>query len=213
MKTTLEKPTMHHWRARLAAIAVGIGLPIAAFAQNVIQSITSSQQAGTDVVRIELAEALPALPAGFVVQAPPRVAIDLPNVGNALGRNAVELNQGNVRSVNVAQSGERTRLVLNLRQPASYRLQQQGKALIVLLEPAAAVAGAGPAAAAAPTQFAPSQNEQPLAVKGLDFRRGSDGAGRLIVDLPSTQVGVDIRQQGQALVVELLRSTLPEGLR
>ncbi|MBN8507685.1 MAG: type IV pilus secretin PilQ [Burkholderiales bacterium] len=212
MKTTLEKPTMHHWRASLAAIAVGIGLPIAAFAQNVIQSITSSQQAGTDVVRIELAEPLPALPAGFVVQAPPRVAIDLPNVGNALGRNAVELNQGNVRSVNVAQSGERTRLVLNLRQAASYRVQQQGKALIVLLEPATAVAAAG-AGAAAPTQFAPSQNDQPLAVRGLDFRRGSDGAGRLIVDLPSTQVGVDIRQQGQSLVVELLRSTLPEGLR
>jgi len=52
-----------------------------------------------------------------------------------------------------------------------------------------------------------------LALRDVDFRRGSEGAGRVIVDLPSTQVGVDIRQQGQSLVVEFLRSTLPEQLR
>ena len=45
-----------------------------------IQSITSSQQAGSDVIRIDLSEALPVVPAGFVVQAPPRIAIDLPGV-------------------------------------------------------------------------------------------------------------------------------------
>jgi len=210
MKTTLETPTMHHWRARLAAIALGIGLPIAAFAQNVIQAITSTQQSGADVVRIELAEPLPALPNGFVVQAPPRVAIDLPGVGNALGHNTVELNQGNVRSVSVAQSGERTRLVLNLRQASNYRLQQQGNALYVLLDAPAAAAQA-PAAGAA-THFAPAQNAQAQAVRGLDFKRSPDGAGRVVVDLPSNQVGVDIRQQGQALVVDFLRSTLPESL-
>jgi type IV pilus assembly protein PilQ len=47
----------------------------------------------------------------------------------------------------------------------------------------------------------------------VDFRRGPDGAGRVIVGLPSTQVGVDIRQQGQTLVIEFLRSTLPDSLR
>ena len=55
------------------------------WAQNTIQSITSTQQAGSEVVRIELAEPLAAVPTGFTVQAPPRVAIDLPGVGNALG--------------------------------------------------------------------------------------------------------------------------------
>jgi type IV pilus assembly protein PilQ len=209
MKSTLENRIMHKWRATVAALALALAAPVTAFAQNVIQSITASQQAGTDVVRIELSEPLAAVPGGFSVQAPPRVAIDLPGVGNGLGKNSVELNQGNLRSANVAQSGERTRLVLNLRQAASYRVQLQGKSLIVLLDSSGPVA----TASGSPTQFAPAQNDQPLALRDVDFRRGADSAGRVIVDLPSTQVGVDIRQQGQNLVVEFLRSTLPEKLR
>ena len=63
------------------------------------------------------------------------------------------------------------------------------------------------------TQFAPAQNADTLALRDIDFRRGPDGAGRIIVSLPSTQVGVDIRQQGQTLVVEFLRSQLPDNLR
>lgn len=209
MNSTLENRIMHKWRATFAALALALGTPLAAFAQNVIQSITSTQQAGTDVVRVEFSQPLAAAPGGFVVQAPPRVAIDLPGVSNGLGKNSVELNQGNLRSANVAQSDERTRLVLNLRQPANYRVQVQGKSLIVLLEPTAPVATAG----GTPTHFAPALNDQPMAVRGVDFRRGSEGAGRIVVDLPSTQVGVDIRQQGQNLVVEFLRSTLPDNLR
>ena len=58
--------------------------------------------------------------------------------------------------------------------------------------------------------FARQPEREQLALKDIDFRRGTDGAGRVVVDLPSTQVGVDIRQQGQTLVVEFLRSTLPE---
>jgi len=207
--TTPHNRMMQNWRAKFAVMALTLAAPLLAAAQNAIQSITASQQAGTDIVRVELSEPLAAVPAGFAIQAPPRVAIDLPGVGNAMGKSAVELNQGNLRSANVAQSGERTRLVLNLRQAASYRVQLQGKSMIVLLDPASAAASAGGAA----TQFAPAQNEQTLAVRDIDFRRGSEGAGRVIVDLPSTQVGVDIRQQGQNLVVEFLRSTLPDKLR
>jgi type IV pilus assembly protein PilQ len=209
MNSTLENRIMHKWRATVAVLALALATPLAAFAQNMIQSITTSQQAGTDVVRVELSEPLAAVPGGFSVQAPPRVAIDLPGVGNGLGKNSVELNQGNLRSANVAQSGERTRLVLNLRQAANYRVQLQGKSLIVMLESSGPVA----AASGAPTQFAPAQNDQPLPLRDVDFRRGADGAGRIVVDLSSTQVGVDIRQQGQNLVVEFLRSSLPDKLR
>jgi type IV pilus assembly protein PilQ len=207
MKITLENRTMHKWRATFAALA--LALPMAAFAQTVIQSITSTQQSGVDVVRVELSEPLAALPNGFAVQAPPRVAIDLPGVRNGLGRNSVDINQGNLRSASVAQAGERTRLVLNLRQAASYQVQLQGKALIVTLE----TTGPAAVASAAPIHFAQAQNDQPLPLRDVDFRRGTDGAGRVVVDLASTQVGVDIRQQGQSLVVEFLRSTLPETLR
>ena len=69
------------------------------------------------------------------------------------------------------------------------------------------------AASTEPVRFAESLNKDQLALKDIDFRRGQDGAGRVIVNLPSAQVGVDIRQQGQSLVVEFLRSSLPETLR
>jgi len=210
-------------RAAIAALAVAmLASPLAAWAQNAIQSITSVQQAGGEVVRVELAEPLATVPNGFAIQQPPRIAIDLPGVGNALGRNNVEINQGSLRSVSIAQAGDRTRLVLNLKQPSGYRAQLQGKALLLMLDSGAAVAAAAtpaaPAAAAAAAadqgvHFAPAQNAAPQALRDIDFRRGADGAGRVIVSLPSTQVGVDIRQQGQSLVVEFLRSTLPDTLR
>ena len=218
MRTIEEKPTMIHWRAVLAAVCTTLAaagtlvLPTVAWAQNAIQSITSSQQAGTEVVRIELAQPLTAVPTGFSVQAPPRIAIDLPGVSNAMGRSSVEINQGNLRSVAVAQAGERTRLVLNLKQASGYRAQIQGKTLLLILDVAGpAVASAAPGEQA--VQFAPAQNTDTQSLRDVDFRRGTDGAGRVIVSLPSTQVGVDIRQQGQTLVVEFLRSTLPDALR
>jgi type IV pilus assembly protein PilQ len=190
-----------------------VGAPAVAIAQNAIQSINSTQQAGSEVVRIELTEALSAVPAGFTIQAPPRIAIDLPGVGNAMGRSSVEINQGNLRSVSVAQAGERTRLVLNLKQATSYRAQLEGKVLLLVLDAAPSPVAAGAPAVPTAQRFAESLNTTQLALKGIDFRRGPDGAGRIVVDLPNNQVGVDIRQQGKGLVVEFLRSTLPENLR
>ena len=222
MKNEQEKRTMTRWKAWGTALVLAVGVPVAALAQGVIQSITSTQQAGSEVVRIEMSEPLAAVPAGFVVQAPPRIAIDLPGVSSALPRSVVELNQGNLRSVNVARGGDRTRLVLNLKQAANYRAQLEGKALLIVVDNgggAADVAQAAPAAApataqaAAPLHFAPSQNADPLSLRDIDFRRGQDGAGRVVVELPNNQVGVDIRQQGQQLIVEFLRSTLPDRLR
>jgi type IV pilus assembly protein PilQ len=212
MKNIQENRIMTKWRAAALALALTAGAPVVALAQAAIQSITSTQQAGTEVVRIELSEPLTAVPSGFSVKAPPRIAIDLPGVSNAMGRSSVELNQGNLRSVNVAQSGERTRLIMNLRQAANYRAQLEGNALLVILE-GAAPAGAVAQAPSDPVHFAPSLNREQLALREIDFRRGADGAGRVIVNLPNNQVGVDIRQQGQSLVVEFLRSTLPDQLR
>ncbi len=181
-----------------------------AAAQTVVESVSSSIQGGVEVVRIEFSQPLQAVPAGFAIQAPARVALDIPGASNGLGRSTVEINQGNVRSVNVVQSGDRTRLVLNLKSPAAYKAQLQGKSLLVVLEPA--VAASSPSTSSQPV-FAEARNVETQPIRDLDFRRGTDSSGRVIVALPSNQVGVDIRQQGQNLVVEFLKSTLPEGLR
>ncbi|WP_296467951.1 type IV pilus secretin PilQ [Rhodoferax sp.] len=178
-----------------------------AYAQPVIEAVTGSMQGGSEVVKIDLSQALTALPTGFAIQSPARIALDFPGVSNAMGRSTVEINQGNLRSVSVVQAGERTRVVLNLKQPAAYKAEIQGKSLLVALEP---VVASGPASI---TNFAENRNRDSAPLKDLDFRRTADGAGRVVVTLPNNQVGVDIRQQGQTLVVDFMKSTLPEGLR
>jgi type IV pilus assembly protein PilQ len=213
MNYKLESRKMRSWTVGGLLLALGLATPGLTWAQNLIRSITSNQQATGEVIRVELSEGLAAQPTGFAIQAPPRVAIDLPNVSNGLGKAAVEINSANVRSVNIASTGDRSRLVLSLKQPTNYRTELQGKTLLILLDSAPpAVASASPTAGQA-VQFASSQNSEQLPLREIDFRRGPDGAGRVIVGLASTQIGVDLKQQGQNLVVEFLRSTLPESLR
>jgi type IV pilus assembly protein PilQ len=182
---------------------------VAAQAQTAIEAVSGSIQGGVEVVKIDLTQPLAALPSGFSIQSPARIALDFPGISNAMGRSNIEINQGNLKSVSVVQAGERTRVVLNLKQATPYKAQLQGKSLLVVLDPVASAASVG---STAPV-FAESRSRDTLPLKDLDFRRGDEGAGRVVVALPNNQVGVDIRQQGQTLVVEFMKSTLPEGLR
>jgi type IV pilus assembly protein PilQ len=206
----MNKQNMTAWQL-LRRIAAGVSLAAAcaaAHAQVTIEAVTGSMQGGSEIIRIDLSQAPTALPAGFAIQAPARIALDFPGVANGMGRSVVEVNQGNLKSVNVVQAGDRSRVVLNLKQATAYKTQIQGKSLLVVLDP---VAVAAPQAA--PSTFAENRNRDTLPLRDLDFRRGVDASGRIVVDLPNNQVGVDIRQQGQNLVVEFLKTTLPEGLR
>jgi type IV pilus assembly protein PilQ len=197
-------------RMRQAFIfSVALLLSLAGHAQTVIEAVSGSVQGGTEVVRIDLSKELTAVPSGFSIQSPARIALDFPGVSSAMGRSTVELNQGNLKSVSVVQAGERTRVVLNLKSPAAYKAEIQGKSLLIVLQ--SSVAGT-PVAAVAAT-FAENRSRESAPLKDMDFRRTAEGAGRVIVTLPNNQVGVDIRQQGQSLVVEFMKSSLPEGLR
>jgi len=109
----------------------------------------------------------------------------------------------------VVQAGDRTRVVINLKQAAAYEAKIDGKTLLVVLERAQPVS----APTAPPSAFAENRNRDVAALRDIDFRRGVGNAGRVVVELANNQVGVDIRQQGQNLVVEFLKTSLPEGLR
>ncbi len=195
----------------IAAAWVTLALAPHAWAQtpNAIEAVSGSVQGGSEVIRIDLKEALTAVPTGFTIQSPARIALDFPGVSNSMGRSALDLNLGNLRSANVVQAGERTRVVLNLKASTAYTAQIQGKSLLITLDP---VAVATPSPVVAPV-FAENRNRDTLPLKDIDFRRGTDASGRIVVDLANNQVGVDIRQQGQTLVVEFLKTALPEGLR
>ena len=191
-------------------VCLGVfGVALSALAQPAIESVTGAVQGGTEIVRIELSQPLTTIPAGFSIQSPARIALDFPGVSNAMGRSTVDVIQGNLKSVNVVQAGDRTRVVVNLKQSAAYRTEIQGKTLLVVME------GVAPTVASStiPSSFAENKSRDSAPLKDLDFRRTADGVGRIVVTLPNNQVGVDIRPQGQNLVVEFMKSTLPEGMR
>ncbi len=183
-----------------------------AHAQLAIQSVTAATQGGTEVIRIQTSQPLQQVPVGFAVQTPARIALDFSGVTNATGKSVFELNQGNLRSANVVEAGDRTRVVLNLNQSVGYDTRIDGNALLVTLKPPAVATpvtggnlGSVFAAPALPGDVAP--------LNDIDFRRGSESAGRVVVNLANNQTGVDIRQQGKNLMVEFLKTSLPEGLR
>ena len=196
------------WTAGMAVIAA-LSASIS-HARGSIESVSGILQGGAEILRIELSEAPVDIPAGFSIQNPARIALDFPGVGNGTGRSQIEINQGNIKSANIVHAGERSRVVLNLKQATSYRAEIHGKTVVVMLD---AVTGGALVPSAPRAVFAESQNSNVLPLKDLDFRRGADGSGRVVIGLGSNQVGVDLQQQGKGLVVDFLRSSLPEGLR
>ena len=195
---------------RGAAIGVSmIFLSFRAIAGGDISAVSGSVQAGVETVRIDFSEPILSSPTGFATQTPARIALDFQGVGNGTGKSGYDINLGNLKSVNIVQAGDRSRIVLSLKTPSSYKTEIQGKSLFISLESSVVVGGA-PAQIAT---FSESQNNNILPLRDIDFRRGADGAGRVIVNLSSNQVGVDLQQQPKGIVIEFMRSSLPEGLR
>jgi type IV pilus assembly protein PilQ len=182
-----------------------------AFGQaNSIEAFDVAQQAGNIVVRITTKEPLKAAPPSFTVANPARIVFDFANTTNALGKNSQDVGQGELRSMNVVQGADRTRLVLNLRRSVAHEVAVDGKNIVVTLS--AAAAAASPATAQA-SHFAEGRGDTKHAIRDVDFRRGNGGEGRIMVDLTDTSTGIDIRQQGQNIVIEFLKTALPENLR
>lgn len=200
------------WRT-VAGFILGM-LATYVFAQasgNAIENVQVSQQAGQVLIKISTKEPLAAVPPSFSVANPPRVAFDFSGVTNALAQSSQVVNEGALRSFNVVEVGERTRLVLNLLNSAAYDAKVEGNALLITLTPSHldSVAAGAPA-----ERFAePREGDGPHAVRDVQFRRGKDGEARVVVDLSDSNTGIDIRQQGSKLVVDFLDASIADALR
>ena len=178
-------------------------------AGNVIQSIDVSTQAGTVTVKIGFKEAPTNPPAAFTVNNPPRVAFDFPSTANGLGKNSQDVNQGDLRTIRLGQSGGRTRLVFNLAKMVKYDTKIDGNTVIITLEGGASAA----AAATGSTAFAePKASGEGHAVRDIDFRRGRNGEAQIVVDLSDAATGIDLRQQGKSVLVDFIQTALPPAL-
>ena len=207
-------PHKKNWlTVRCLAMAIATLTSTLAWAASV-QSVTGSLQGGGEVVRIELSEPLTAPITGFAIQSPARIALDLPGTSNGMGQSLVEIQQGNLSTANVVEASGRTRVVLNLKTATTYRTETNGNAVLVFLDPAKQASAMQPPSSSN-RRLLPTSVEQAgnVVLKDVDFRRASDGAGRLVVNLGSAMVNADVRQEGKGLTIELLKTSLPEGLR
>jgi type IV pilus assembly protein PilQ len=179
--------------------------------ENAIQSIVANQQGANVIVKVTLKNPVTTPPIGFSITSPARIALDFTGTTNATGRAAQDIGLGEVKNVNVVQAGQRSRLVFNLSRPLNYATAVDGNNVIVTID--------GSGGAAVPVNAAGVPVTRPVglaarpAVKDIDFRRGTEGDGRVVVDLTGADVAVDVRQQGQSIVVEFQKTTLPDVLR
>lgn len=178
--------------------------------QNSIESVDySALQSGKLLITLKLKHALKNPPAGFAVNNPPRIALDLPDTANALGKSNIDVGEGVLRNLNIVQSGSRTRLVFNLARPAGYETKIAGNTLLITLQGTEATGVTSNMSA----KFAEAlPGTQKHSLQDVDFRRGKGGEGRVVVDLSDANTGIDIRTEGKSIVVEFINATLPRNL-
>ena len=210
-KSVLHKVVQDAVRLLGLLIAFGVfGAQAQADAQNSITALSVSTGKGTTVIKIELAQPLANLPAGFTINTPPRIALDFPNTANGLGKSVQDFTEGDLRSANIVQAGSRTRLVFNLNQMLTYNTKIDGNNLLITLHDKPADV----AATSSIARFAEArQGTQQHELRDIDFRRGKNGEGRIQVNLSDPGVGIDIRQQGTTLIVDFLKTNLPRNLQ
>jgi type IV pilus assembly protein PilQ len=202
--------TMLSWISPALAQSAAPADAVAAVPRNGIESLVVSKSGGSTVLKISLREALGTPLSHFSVANPARLVFDLPDTGNGLGYSTKTVNEGGLRSLNIVQAGDRSRLVLNLDKVTRFETRQEGKALfITLLE-----GGAGTVDSAPVTQhFAGNERAEVQSIRDIQFRRSKDGAGVVVVDLSAGDIGVDIHQKGTGLFVSFKKTQLPEQLR
>jgi type IV pilus assembly protein PilQ len=201
------------WLARLAGLAV-LAAAGAAFAQmsNSIDQVSVTRGAsGFTVVRFSMKAPPPNPPAGFAIASPPRIALDFMDTANALKTNQRAVDDPALRSLQFVQAGNRTRVVFNLNKPQTFDTKIEGNDVVVTLaDSSTATAQAAPVA---PQRFAEARgSDQQHALRDVDFRRGRNGEGRIVVDLSDSNAGIDIRQQGRQLIVDFQRTSVPRNL-
>ena len=169
-------------------------------------------------LKLKLSGAAPQ-PMSFTIENPARISLDLPNTALALSSRRQEANVGALTSILTAEANGRTRVVLNLNQMVPYDTRVEGDSVYVRIgqAPGAAAAPAfaaqpGPAPRSAGAASTAANASADRSIRNIDFRRGANGAGQIVVDLSDPRTTVDVRQEGGRIVVDFQNTTLPQDL-
>ena len=192
----------------------------AAYAQgtpNKLESIDVQNLAGQQLQLTLHHSAPPAEPVAFTIDNPARISLDLANTALALPSRRIDVRSGGVDSILAAEASGRTRLVLNLDRLLPYQTRVSGNDVIVLIgatgSPAAAAAASGGASGSpSASRSASAAPSGPRAIRGIDFRRGQGGTGRVIVRLSDPRTPVSLRQLGNQIVVDFAGAEVASNL-
>jgi type IV pilus assembly protein PilQ len=196
----------------VAALAMGLSLPGVASSQNVIEDVAVAKgAAGRTTLTFSLKDGVVAPPTVFAIASPPRLVLDFANTGSSTKPTA-DVSDAVVRSYNIVQAQGRTRVVLNLLKSQSYDVKADGTKVSLSLfdAPGTAATDASPDVG----RFAATSKSDgaTFSLRDVDFRRGTAGEGRVIVDLSAANSGVEIKPQGKVLIIDFLRTQLPRNL-
>ncbi|WP_434608199.1 type IV pilus secretin PilQ [Pseudomonas sp. D2-30] len=157
----------------------------------------------------------PPPPRGYTTEQPARIALDLPGVTNRLASKSHDLGGGNARSATVVEAGDRTRLIIGLTQLAPYDTRIEGNNLFVVVGKGATARAA--AQALRPAGAVPSLTRASApagkAIRGVDFQRGTQGEGNVVIDLSDPSIAPDIQEREGRVILDFPRTQLPEPLR
>lgn len=182
---------------------------LAKAATNGISNVEVASLAGDKLsVKFTLGNAISA-PAAFSIANPPRIAIDFVGVSNQLGKSTVSVNQGLLRNITLVEAGPRTRAVLNLTRNATYTTQVDGNQVTMVITPSALAEKTTMTNSVTSTLAAGGSD----VVRDIDFRRGANGEGKVIIDLANGQSGVDVRREGEKIIVDIPSTSLPSNLQ
>jgi type IV pilus assembly protein PilQ len=196
----------------LGAAAVLLGLTLALWNAtaraegNALERITFTTLPG-DRLQVSMSFSQPpGEPTTFTVDNPARIALDFPDTRNALAQRSQTIGVGLARSIATAETRDRTRVVINLVRMMRYETEVRGNDLIVTLSPDGSAAPT--LASAAPSRDGAASRE----LVNVDFRRGPEGEGRVLIHLSDPKTPVDVREQAGRIELSFLRTSLPEEL-
>jgi type IV pilus assembly protein PilQ len=211
MKQLGESKGLRRALAYATAILGLLLVSASALAQNVLQDVRYAAAPGGKVdITLQFAQPVGEVQA-FTTDSPPRIAIDLPGTTNGLSQRRVAIGSGATSAVSAAEAAGRTRVVIDLFRPAGYTTRSAGNSLIVTVD-AGSVAGTASNVMASPAD--PSKRTaNTVAVSDIDFRRGDNGAGRVILRFDGDQAAADMRTEGNQVVIDVSNAVIPENLR
>lgn len=184
---------------------------------NRIRSIDHSVLPGNRIeIRLEM-ERPTDVPRSFTIRDPARIALDFPDTVNATGQRSIPIDVAMARSVDIAEADDRTRVVVNLSELPDFNTRSDGNTILLTLgdrgDPAMVEAPTADPEPFVGEEVADAPAPEDRRIEDIDFRRGPDGEGRVIVTLSDPDIPVNLDREADAIHIDMLGTTIPEHLR